>query len=126
MGRTLYFGPALTAVGFFCKNYNYKFDENRNGANPAEFVVAVAGGYEQPKLSPEVLAERFSESQLNTKFHSYYHSRLTEDFKLEAAQNRKKGSTYPSSILAQCGTLGSRQIMKTAQNTRPLVAGFIR
>ncbi|GMI10474.1 hypothetical protein TrLO_g8347 [Triparma laevis f. longispina] len=126
-GRTCYYGDVDDAPLYFNK-FGYVFDEDKVGSNPAEFVVAVAGGFEKPNLAPDRLCDDYMASESHMEFQE----QLTEN--LESDRNRtgenqngaKKGTTYPSSLGMQCYTLACRQIVKTAQDKRPLIAGIMR
>ena len=105
----------------------YNYDEARLGANPAEFVVAVAGGYEEPALPPDTLCDDYMKSDDHsvrattvrseaTKRYVYpYCSNATvafslqsfarlmpglveEDKALEASRAVTRNQTYPSSL----------------------------
>ena len=124
-GRTCYFGPINSAPDYF-GGLGYSFDDTKLGANPAEFVIAVAGGYEEPKLSPDRLCDEYMKSDDHESFLRLIPDALEEDKALEASRVLTNNQTYPSSLGMQCVTLASRQIMKTAQDKRPLIAGVIR
>jgi hypothetical protein len=111
---------------YFCRSFGYKWDATKNGANPAEFVVAVAGGYEAPGLGSGELCDGFEKSDMHTSFKGNFDAMVQRDREVEAIMAPVSGTTYPTSLLAQCGTLARRQLMKTAQNKKPLIAGLLR
>ena len=79
--------------------FGYVFDEDRVGSNPAEFVVAVAGGFEKPNLPPDRLCDDYMTSETHTEFQEQLEENLEGDRNRTGEQNNrsgaKKGTTYP-------------------------------
>ena len=120
-GRTCYFGPVAACTGYF-ENFGYKYDGLAAGANPAEFAVAVAGAFLEPKKSPHELCKLYSDSKERNDFSSSFEATASSDHNLSVSTGAS--TTYPSSLLEQCLTLGRRQVLKTMQDKRPLNAGI--
>jgi len=122
-GRTCYFGPVSTCTSYFEK-FGYHYDSTATGANPAEFAVAVAGAFVEPKKFGHELCELYTASEERREFSSNFDTRAKEDQGL--SRDNEFVSTYPSSLGEQCLTLAKRQIMKTMQDKKPLTAGIMR
>jgi len=125
MGRTCYFGDVKDAPEYFVK-MGYTWDSRKNGANPAEFVVAVAGGFEAPALGARELCERFLEGDMHKSFESNFDAMVAQDLRVERSMPEMASTTYPTGMLSQLRTLAKRQLIKTAQNKKPLIAGLMR
>jgi len=130
-GRTTFFGPVDEAADYF-GNLGYTFDRDRIGANVADFVVSVAGGFSEPCLNAVALSHHFNESEDYRHFMDSFEDNLRLDAENAAAAELKcvfpsrASKKYPRSLRSQCIILARRQILKTMQNPKPIVAGVAR
>lgn len=104
---------------------NYSFDSNKMGANEADFVVSVAGGYEEPKLNVLSLAKEWAKSDVNVEFLDGLEEVVRGDVERAAEEQAKRNNIalvkrgkYPTSMIKQMRTLARRQMLKTIQNLK--------
>ena len=69
-GKVIYFGPSKEVVKYFITTpYEFKYIK---GTNPAEFVIAIGGGFVNAsngqKISASELASHFSKTEINKIF----------------------------------------------------------
>jgi ABC-type multidrug transport system ATPase subunit len=129
-GRVIYFGPSRDVVNFFATCI-YKFPY-RTGSNPADYFIAVAGGFlhasNDKTVSGTDLAAMYSNSELSRLFLDNVETMIAMD--LAAVGAPQPGaeivSNYNTSTRNQVLTLCKRVVLKTKKLGRTVLTTFFR
>lgn len=138
-GRVIYFGPSRDVVNYFVTSpYHFNY---RQGSNPADFVIAVAGSFlpssEGKRVAGQELAAYYSSSDLCRVFLENIDTMIAMDLAAgatsskdinaeEGSPHKEEESEYTTSTLNQIKVLCHRVVVKTIKNRRPVVVTFFR
>lgn len=130
-GRVIYFGPAKDVVSYFVSSpFQFKYVR---GTNPADFVIAVAGGFipsgnGKPVAGTE-LASYYSGGELCRVFMENIDTMIAMDLAAAAKVTdapEEVATEYVTSTAYQLKILCHRVLVKTAKEPKPSVVAFVR